>query len=267
MRKSLAVTAAIVLLAAAQSAFAGVTIIDATIQAHAYNLIGDSRYNIDGREDKSLVLSSPWAGSVAASSFANTRMNTGSPFNTYPYLSGTSSGTTRFSVLDPLSFDFGVTGVQTMAVAPSPGILSYVTANYLGELVLDFAIDEAYQLGWEHDLTAAGQTLFHFLLRDSDGNDLITRSRLGGALFEETLVLNPGSYRMYLTSGLLDSITSAEGAERDNMVDSRQRFSFTTPPVAAVPEPESWLLMLVAFGLTGATLRRRNRHALRARHA
>lgn len=33
----------------------------------------------------------------------------------------------------------------------------------------------------------------------------------------------------------------------------------STPPVAAVPEPATWALMLAGFGLTGAAMRRRRR--------
>lgn len=40
----------------------------------------------------------------------------------------------------------------------------------------------------------------------------------------------------------------------------------TAPPVAAVPEPGTWLMMIIAFGLCGAMLRRgRSRHRVESR--
>ncbi|MBC7637293.1 MAG: PEPxxWA-CTERM sorting domain-containing protein [Acetobacteraceae bacterium] len=41
---------------------------------------------------------------------------------------------------------------------------------------------------------------------------------------------------------------------------SQSSVFLTGGPGAAVPEPESWMMLIAGFGFTGATLRRRQRN-------
>lgn len=86
------------------------------------------------------------------------------------------------------------------------------------------------------------------------------------------ILLGPGDYRVALTA--YDNAAEgdlADGFSGDGDFDGRTNaFAFdilnvssvTDVPVAAVPEPASWAMLIAGFGLIGATLRRRRALAL-----
>lgn len=256
MTKNTAIAAAFCVSVTAQPAFASVTITSASVEGYSYSQIGDSRYNINRVQDHIIPVAMPLPISVSASSVAETTMNTGAPFNTYPYLFAKSSGVATLSAIYPTSFSFNVAGTQSTQLSPSPGQLSYAVNDYRGLLTINFLLDQTYKLDFSHSLLAVGQTISDFAVLDSSGVELIYRSRVGGALFTESFVLFAGSYRAYLSSGLINSVASSVGGQTDSSIDSTQMLTFAAPTIAAVPEPATWTLMVVAFGIAGAALRR-----------
>lgn len=62
--------------------------------------------------------------------------------------------------------------------------------------------------------------------------------------------------RMLKTDALDQACLGNQSDQSRSPCDANFRFT-TGPAITAVPEPASWALMLVGFGLTGATLRRR----------
>ena len=118
----------------------------------------------------------------------------------------------------------------------------------------------------------SGVSSFGFDLGSADDYNSILVTFVGGAtqLFSGALLNPPGpatgnqsiagtNGRVTIFNNGMGAITSAQFASTSNS------FEFDNIGVAAVPEPATWAMMILGFGLVGGALRRRSAQAKTAR--
>lgn len=69
---------------------------------------------------------------------------------------------------------------------------------------------------------------------------------------------------LQITATAAGALTAAFGLDGDDVFGVAVGTAATAPVVAAIPEPESWLLLLTGFAITGVALRRRPARAVAA---
>lgn len=131
-----------------------------------------------------------------------------------------------------------------------------------GILSRDYAANFGLGLGIFPDLTftfTSSVTDAAFELVTNPGISMINIF-LGGNLVDTAMLptdLAAGSYYGY-TGGLFDSVQILAPVNNALLIDNIQ-FNAAAADVGAVPEPATWALMIVGFGMIGATLRRDRR--------
>lgn len=94
---------------------------------------------------------------------------------------------------------------------------------------------------------------------------------LDGTLIKYVTVKGANNFKLYELPGL----GSASGADFSTLgilngggqQPAISHLSFWTTPGGAVPEPATWAMMLLGFGLVGGVMRRRQRQSVRLRFA
>ena len=148
-------------------------------------------------------------------------------------LSPDGSGTFNISGLAQVDLDGGVAGIQNVPGGPEGFV--YIAAGNAGFSANSMLISE-YQAGVVGAYTV-----------DSEGNPLVASRRtfLSGLTGAEGAAIDP------LTG---DFLFSTFGGSSQVVV-----VSGFAPPVVAIPEPETYVLMLAGLGLLGTVARRRRR--------
>lgn len=249
--------AALALLAAAPTQ-ATITFVSAELTARAYNIIGDSSYNIDRVDTDSSALAAPGNAIASASSNSNTLLNSGN--ENRPYLESASSVVNfiTFTGANTLTAQFNAS--QSQSLAPS-SLLSFATTSSGGQLSYSFTVGEAAIIRFSHTLTsddsASNDITLRQFLPDSSSQDVFSRSSFGPALVASTFTLDPGTYTLFASSTLISALNSTTGATGSGSMASTYEITFAPFIPTTVPEPASWLTLILGFGLTGIALRQR----------
>lgn len=128
-------------------------------------------------------------------------------------------------------------------------------AGFTGNGVLSSAVppstDDWTFLAAVYDQSQSSMTLY------VNGQSFTTVTNFGGS--PDTFVIGRNQTFASFYSGLIDNVfVYDEALSAAQIADLRATgFGSSVPPVDAVPEPKTWALMLVGFGLAGAGLRRR----------
>lgn len=162
-------------------------------------------------------------------------------------------------------FAFG-TGVDASDLAVTPGDSIYITAansiyeygfggNLLNTMTFpdDGIVYTGIDYGYGSLFASYSGSQQGFTVRDLQLNQLASYE-LG---FEITGIAVGNSNNLFLTSG--DNIYeySLTGTQLNRMQFGDPSILYTAIDVQAVPEPESWAMMIVGFGIVGAAVRRR----------
>jgi hypothetical protein len=192
--------------------------------------------------------------------------HSGNIFSIQPLFSRSAQAT---SAVDPARSDasnastlaFSGPGSLTLTVTNSSSLLlptsaSYGNTNASGQVNYSFTLLTAQSFSFVHDMvTSSPFTFSSAILFKADGGpmDPPAFARDGvGELADGSGLLAAGRYRLFLatTSGL-----NFGGFERSAVAETTSntlRFS-----IAAVPEPQSWAMIIAGFGLAGLGLRTR----------
>lgn len=177
----------------------------------------------------------------------------------YGDLYGTSASPSLGTVsqFTDLSFSYSVDPASTTSLDPkySPA-LRLVFINAAGSRD-ELVYEAAYQAGGYGSAPANGlwnttDSNSAFYLK-SNGNENINQSITGWA----STYGNAQVVGFYI--GVGSSASSNYLAHVDDVVANGTTYNFALPGAGAVPEPATWGLMILGFGLTGASMRKRRR--------
>ena len=229
----------------------------------------------------SLAAVTPILGSVQASVGVSTNLMNQAPSDTDDWAGGPASLSAATS-----AFVFGAAGAFASAHA---GVDAGWASATQGDVAFDF--------GWNltstpgdlamASLGAAGPDWTYSFIPDVDSvfilDFLVSVSGTatdfsGWRLFDNGVVVSSaptapssGMISHALTGGAVHILTLRSGASGaaftqplNGEMDGLFSWRIADAPVAAVPEPDTWALAIVGFGLCGATLRRRRRERIPA---
>lgn len=244
---------------------AAVSFGNAAVQAQSYNIIGDSSYDIDRQDTDVVDSATPSTLNAAAASNSNTLLNTGFPARPYLESASAVSSGAAFGGADQLTFDFA--GSFAQSLAPSSPLLSFANSSNSAQLTYDFTVSALKTLSLVQELTAGSgpQSDFFFssdltirqLFDDGSTTDIFSRGGNSNILLTFSTPLGPGSYRAFLSHNLISSVAATNGLTTAGSLASRINVAFTEPVITAIPEPATWLTLIIGFGLVGGVLRRK----------
>lgn len=146
--------------------------------------------------------------------------------------------------------DFAITGDShlsfQLAATPDPSM----SARGIGFFAAPMA--ESVDAITTTTLVSSGMTRI-FFLSERQGGGLHFLGGVGSLIFDAN---GPQLY-----AGREDSPIFSTGGYALTSVNGKGRYSLFVSPVLAVPEPESWALMIAGMGLAGGVLRGRKRKA------
>jgi hypothetical protein len=243
-------------------AAANVSFGNASIQVRSFNVVGDPSYNIDRVDSDAANSSTPTTLAVSAASNSNTLLNSG-PVRPYLESSSSVSSSAAFTAAD--QFSFGFTGSLAQSLAPST-LASFASSDNSAELAYDFSLSLPKRLNLVQMLDRGNglpSTLFFSsrltvlqLLGDGGTSEIFVGGGNTDVLLTLATPLGPGNYRMFLTHNLINSVSSTSASTNSAALDSQISVAFTEPVTGAVPEPATWLSLILGFGLVGVVLRR-----------
>lgn len=167
----------------------------------------------------------------------------------------TSTGTAFFQGADSGTFDVTTINSIVQQAASSVGMpISGLARSGAYDFVYNFTVTGASLFTLDFDLSDpnfAGSTPVIASLTGPFGaftNNLAQNS--AGTI---TSLLGTGSYALKFHSNFENEISRSNAGPGSTVGSSRDHFSFN---IAAVPEPATWSMMILGFGLVGYTARR-----------
>lgn len=109
-----------------------------------------------------------------------------------------------------------------------------------------FRVTDAYLPGDTYHIVDTGNAIDVFTTFTTDGAiipDYHNAAWTDTSFSRSSLTLNPGTYSIFVSGDCAEGCPAGLGVRLDT---------------ATVPEPASWALLLVGFGMVGTALRRRN---------
>lgn len=181
---------------------------------------------------------------------------------TFTFTPGGSSPTAGYNVVNTFTSGAGLTGSNFQIQNPPanstgapPASSTFPGSSYLSVLGGGNA---TYMFG-------SGVTGFEFDWGSVDSyNTLTIVTSLGTFPLTGTMYLpSDGNQSSPATNGLFKAVGAAgETFISVNWASSRNSFEVDNLAIAAVPEPGTWMMMMIGFGMIGATARYRRRHSL-----
>jgi hypothetical protein len=170
----------------------------------------------------------------------------------------------QLDVFSPESITLGLSGGSAL-FSSNPGELAY--AGHFVSLGYSFFTNDISNFSIKYGLENSPQPTNQYTLvglSNSSGyiNYIQPASNSGGVA---SGVIGPGNYYLQFISQVTDSQYGYQGPNGGSSFSHNFSFQLSTPQ--AVPEPTSWIMMLVGFGMIGATIRSRRAKTLRPQNA
>ncbi len=183
---------------------------------------------------------------------------------TFTFTPGGSAPTAGYNVINTFTSDAGLVGVGFQIKTPPadgdgapPASSTFPGSSYLSVLGDGFA---TYTFG-------PGVTAFQFDWGSVDSYNTLTfvTSISGETVIPGSDFISPsdGNQSADSTNGLFTAMAGmGETFTSVTWSSSRNSFEVDNLAIAAVPEPGTWMMMMIGFGMIGATARYRRRHSL-----